>query len=155
MAEFAKLRVGLAQINPTVGALRENAAKILDYYNQAADAGCDVVAFPELSITGYPPEDLVLKQGFVAENQFVLAEIVKSIGETYAVIGFVEQGQKSGELYNAAAICQNQKVVGVYRKHLLPNYNVFDEQRYFTPGIHNPLFNIKGACIGVTICEDI
>ena len=155
MAEFAKLRVGLAQINPTVGALRENATKILDYYGQAAEAGCDVVAFPELSITGYPPEDLVLKQGFVAENQFVLAEIVKSIGETYAVIGFVEQGQKSGELYNAAAICQNQKVVGVYRKHLLPNYNVFDEQRYFTAGIHNPLFNIKGACVGVTICEDI
>ena len=93
MAEFAKLRVGLAQINPTVGALRENATKILDYYGQAAEAGCDVVAFPELSITGYPPEDLVLKQGFVAENQFVLAEIVKSIGETYAVIGFVEQGQ--------------------------------------------------------------
>ena len=155
MADFAKLRVGLAQINPTVGALRDNANKILDHYKQAVAEGCDVVAFPELSITGYPPEDLVLKDGFVAENQGILAEIVKSIGETFAVIGFVDRATSSLEIYNAAAICQNGKVVGVYRKHLLPNYNVFDEQRYFTPGVHNPLFTIKGACVGVTICEDI
>ena len=155
MAEFAELRVGLAQINPTVGALRENATKILDYYKQAVAAGCDLVAFPELTITGYPPEDLVLKQGFVAENQVVLGEILESIGETFAIIGFVDQDKDSDDIYNAAAICQNQKVVGVYRKHLLPNYNVFDEQRYFIPGVHNPLFTIKGACVGVTICEDI
>lgn len=77
MAEFAELRVGLAQINPVVGDLRENASKILDNYKQAVKAGCDVVAFPELSITGYPPEDLVLKQGFVAENRKVLDEILK------------------------------------------------------------------------------
>lgn len=155
MAEFAELRVGLAQINPVVGDLRENASKILDNYNQAVEAGCDVVAFPELSITGYPPEDLVLKQGFVAENTKVLGEILKSIGDTFAIIGFVDQGKNSDEIYNAAAICQNQRIVGVYRKHLLPNYNVFDEQRYFTPGMHHPLFTIKGACVGVTICEDI
>ncbi len=155
MAEFAELRVGLAQINPVVGDLRENASKILDNYKQAVKAGCDVVAFPELSITGYPPEDLVLKQGFVAENRKVLDEILKSIGDTFAVIGFVDQDKDSHDIYNAAAICQNQKIVGVYRKHLLPNYNVFDEQRYFTPGVHNPLFTIKGACVGVTICEDI
>ncbi|NBQ03818.1 MAG: NAD+ synthase, partial [Actinobacteria bacterium] len=155
MAEFAKLRVGLAQINPTVGALGDNARKILDFYEQAVAAGCDVVAFPELSVTGYPPEDLVLKQGFVAENKLVLAEILKSIGETFAIIGFVDQVEQTDEIYNAAAICQQGKVLGVYRKHLLPNYNVFDEQRYFNPGVHNPLFNIKGACVGVTICEDI
>jgi NAD+ synthase (glutamine-hydrolysing) len=94
VADFAKLRVGLAQINPTVGALRDNANKILDYYKQAVAEGCDVVAFPELSITGYPPEDLVLKDGFVAENQGILAEIVKSIGETFAVIGFVDRTAK-------------------------------------------------------------
>ena len=109
MAEFAKLRVGLAQINPTVGALRENAAKILDYYNQAADAGCDVVAFPELSITGYPPEDLVLKQGFVAENQLVLSEIVKSIGETFAVIGFVEQVKNLGSFTTQRQFARTRK----------------------------------------------
>lgn len=155
MAEFAKLRVGLAQINPTVGALRENAAKIVDYYQQAVAAGCDVVAFPELSITGYPPEDLVLKKGFVAENRQVLNSIVESVGETFAVIGFVDQAKDSAEIFNAAAICQNQKIIGVYRKHLLPNYNVFDEQRYFSPGAHNSLYTINGASVGVTICEDI
>lgn len=155
MADFAKIRVGLAQINPTVGALKANASKIIDFYEQAVAAGCDVVAFPELSITGYPPEDLVLKDGFVTENQAVLANVVKTVGETIAVIGFVDRAENSTHIYNAAAVCQNGKIIGVYHKHLLPNYNVFDEQRYFTPGVHNPLFTINGACVGVTICEDI
>ena len=155
MADFAKLRVGLAQINPTVGALSANAAKILDYYNQAIAAECEIVAFPELSLTGYPPEDLVLKDGFVADNLSELAKIVKSIGDTSAIIGFVDRDDRTGEIFNAAAICRNGAVVGVYRKHLLPNYNVFDEQRYFTPGVENPLFTINEICFGVTICEDI
>ena len=155
MADLAKIRVGLAQINPTVGALKANASKIIDFYEQAVAAGCDVVAFPELSITGYPPEDLVLKDGFVTENQAVLADVVKTVGETIAVIGFVDRAENSTHIYNAAAVCQNGKIIGVYHKHLLPNYNVFDEQRYFTPGVHNPLFTINGACVGVTICEDI
>ena len=155
MADFAKLRVGLAQINPTVGALSANAAKILDYYNQAIAAECEIVAFPELSLTGYPPEDLVLKDGFVADNLSELAKIVKSIGDTAAIIGFVDRDDRTGEIFNAAAICRNGAVVGVYRKHLLPNYNVFDEQRYFTPGVENPLFTINEICFGVTICEDI
>ena len=155
MPNFVDIRVGLAQINPTVGSLATNASKILDFYNQAVVAGCDVVAFPELSITGYPPEDLVLKDGFVSENQMVLAEILKAVGETVAVVGFVDSEKDTDKIYNAAAVCQNGKIIGVYRKHLLPNYDVFDEQRYFTPGVHNPLFTIKGACVGVTICEDI
>ena len=155
MADFAKLRVGLAQINPTVGALSANAAKILDYYNQAIAAECEIVAFPELSLTGYPPEDLVLKDGFVADNLSELAKIVKSIGDTAAIIGFVDRDDRTGEIFNAAAICRNGAVLGVYRKHLLPNYNVFDEQRYFTPGVENPLFTINEICFGVTICEDI
>ena len=155
MADFAKLRVGLAQINPTVGALSANAAKILDYYNQAIAAKCEIVAFPELSLTGYPPEDLVLKDGFVADNLSALAKIVKSIGDTAAIIGFVDRDDRTGEIFNAAAICRNGAVLGVYRKHLLPNYNVFDEQRYFTPGVENPLFTINEICFGVTICEDI
>ena len=155
MADFAKLRVGLAQINPTVGALSANAAKILDYYNQAMAAKCEIVAFPELSLTGYPPEDLVLKDGFVDDNLSALAKIVKSIGDTAAIIGFVDRDDRTGEIFNAAAICRNGAVLGVYRKHLLPNYNVFDEQRYFTPGVENPLFTINEICFGVTICEDI
>ena len=155
MADFAKLRVGLAQINPTVGALSANAAKILDFYNQAIAAECEIVAFPELSLTGYPPEDLVLKDGFVDDNLSALAKIVKSIGDTSAIIGFVDRDDRTGEIFNAAAICRNGAVLGVYRKHLLPNYNVFDEQRYFTPGVENPLFTINEICFGVTICEDI
>ena len=155
MADFAKLRVGLAQINPTVGALSANAAKIADYYNQAVVAKCELVAFPELSLTGYPPEDLVLKDGFVADNLSELAKFVKLIGDTVAVIGFVDRDDRTGEIFNAAAICRNGAVLGVYRKHLLPNYNVFDEQRYFTPGFENPLFTINDVCFGVTICEDI
>jgi len=155
VANFAKLRVGLAQINPTVGALSANAAKILDYYNQAVLAKCQLVAFPELSLTGYPPEDLVLKDGFDTDNLSELAKIVKSIGDTVAVIGFVDRDDRTGEIFNAAAVCRNGAVIGVYRKHLLPNYNVFDEQRYFTPGVENPLFTINEICFGVTICEDI
>ena len=155
MADFVKLRVGLAQINPTVGALSDNSAKILDYYNQAVVAKCDLVAFPELSVTGYPPEDLVLKDGFVADNLTALAKIVTIIGDTVAVIGFVDRDENSGEIFNAAAVCRNGAVLGVYRKHLLPNYNVFDEQRYFKVGVDNPLFMINNVCVGVTICEDI
>lgn len=155
MADFAKLRVGLAQINPTVGALSANVVKILEYYAQAVKAKCEIVAFPELSLTGYPPEDLVLKDGFVADNLLALAKIVESISDTVAVIGFVDRDDRTDEIFNAAAICRNGAVLGVYRKHLLPNYNVFDEQRYFTPGVENPLFTINEICFGVTICEDI
>ena len=155
MADFAKLRVGLAQINPTVGALSANVVKILEYYAQAVKAKCEIVAFPELSLTGYPPEDLVLKDGFVADNLLALAKIVESISNTVAVIGFVDRDDRTDEIFNAAAICRNGAVLGVYRKHLLPNYNVFDEQRYFTPGVENPLFTINEICFGVTICEDI
>ena len=155
MADFAKLRVGLAQINPTVGALSANASKILDYYNQAIAAKCEIVAFPELSLTGYPPEDLVLKDGFVADNLSALTKIVKSIGGTVAIIGFVDRDDRTGEIFNAAAVCRDGAILGVYRKHLLPNYNVFDEQRYFTSGAENPLFTINEICFGVTICEDI
>lgn len=155
MADFAKLRIGLAQINPTVGALAANAEKILDFYSQSVAAKCDLVAFPELSLTGYPPEDLVLKDGFVADNLLALAKIVELISETIAVIGFVDRDDSSGEIFNAAAVCRNGKVLGVYRKQLLPNYNVFDEQRYFKPGFENPLFTINDVCFGVTICEDI
>ena len=155
MADFAKLRVGLAQINPTVGALSANTTKILHYYNQAIAAKCEIVAFPELSLTGYPPEDLVLKDGFVDDNLSALAKIVKSISDTAAVIGFVDRDDRTGEIFNVAAICRNGAVLGVYRKQLLPNYKVFDEQRYFAPGVENPLFTINEICFGVTICEDI
>jgi len=149
------LRVGLAQLNPTVGDLDGNLTKLLDAYDRAEAAGCDIVAFPELSTTGYPPEDLVLKPGFVADNLEALSKLATRTGRCAAVIGFVDQGR---DLYNAAAVCANGEVVGTYRKRLLPNTTVFDEARYFTPGAESDpleLFVIGGVKVGISICEDI
>jgi len=150
-----RLRIALAQINPTVGDLHGNFAKIVDCYDQAEAAGCDIVAFPELAITGYPPEDLVLKPGFVSDNKDMLASIAARTGRCVAVIGFVDSDR---DLYNAAAVCVNGGVVGTYRKRLLPNYAVFDEARYFTPGHESDpleLYVIGGVKVGISICEDI
>lgn len=149
------LRVALAQLNPTVGDLDGNLRKMLDAYERAEAAGCDVVAFPELSTTGYPPEDLVLKPGFVADNLEVVAKVAARTGRCAAVVGFVDQDR---DLYNAAAVCVNGEIVGTYRKRLLPNSTVFDEARYFTPGGESDpleLFVIAGVRVGISICEDI
>jgi NAD+ synthase (glutamine-hydrolysing) len=149
------LRVALAQLNPTVGDLDTNLAKLLDAYERAEAAGCDVVAFPELSTTGYPPEDLVLKPGFVADNLEVLAKVAARTGRCAAIVGFVDQDR---DLYNAAAVCVDGQIVGRYHKRLLPNSTVFDEARYFTPGYDSDpleLYVIGGVKVGVSICEDI
>jgi NAD+ synthase (glutamine-hydrolysing) len=149
------LRVGLAQLNPIVGDLDGNVAKMMVVYEAAEAAGCDVVAFPELSITGYPPEDLVLKPGFVADNLEALSKLAVRTGRCAAVVGFVDQGR---DLYNAAAVCANGEVIGTYRKRFLPNTTVFDEARYFTPGRESDpleLFVIGGVKVGISICEDI
>ena len=152
---MARLRVALAQINPTVGDLKGNFATIIDYYDRAEAAGCDIVAFPELAITGYPPEDLVLKPGFVSDNKDVLATIAAHTRRCVAVVGFVDSDR---DIYNAAAVCADGEVKGTYRKRLLPNYAVFDEARYFTPGHESDpleLYVIGGVKVGISICEDI
>ena len=140
-----------------MGDVQGNAAKALEAYRSADDAGCDLVAFPELTLTGYPPEDLVLKAGFVADNQTWLEDFAARTGECVAVVGFVDG--EEGVLYNAAAICHRGRVVHRYYKNLLPNYSVFDEERYFTPGDDArdaaTIYRIGGALVGVTICEDI
>ncbi|MDJ0770470.1 MAG: NAD+ synthase [Ilumatobacter sp.] len=153
------LLIALAQLNPTVGDLDGNLAKLVDAYQRADAAGCDIVAFPELSVTGYPPEDLVLKPGFVADNRVALDKFAAGTGDCVAVVGFVDADR---DLYNAAAVCVGGEVVGTYRKRFLPNYAVFDEQRYFTPGSgevggNDPLelYEIAGVKVGVSICEDI
>ena len=149
------LRIALAQLNPTVGDLSGNLTKLIDAYDRAEEAGCDIIAYPELSTTGYPPEDLVLKPGFVTDNMAALEEFAAHTGECAAVVGFVDCDR---DLYNAAAVCVGGQVVGTYRKRLLPNYAVFDEQRYFTPGAENDpleLYVIGGVKVGVSICEDI
>jgi NAD+ synthase (glutamine-hydrolysing) len=150
-----RLRIALAQINPTVGDLDGNVAKICAAYDAAEAAGCDIVAFPELAITGYPPEDLVLKPGFVADNLTALGKVAARTGRCAAVVGYVAADR---DIYNAAAVCAGGEVRGTYRKRLLPNYAVFDEARYFTPGdASDPyeLYVIGGVKVGISICEDV
>ncbi|MCU1466137.1 MAG: synthetase, partial [Actinomycetia bacterium] len=147
-----RIRVAAAQLNVVVGDLEGNAARILDAYDEAEAAGCDLVVFPELTVTGYPPEDLLLRPAFVAQAAETLDKIAARTSRAAAVIGFPEAGR---DLHNAAAVCANGRVFGVYRKQLLPNYGVFDEQRYFVaPHEPPPLFNVAGVKVGVSICED-
>jgi NAD+ synthase (glutamine-hydrolysing) len=151
----ARLRIALAQLNPVVGDLAGNVAKICAAYDEAEEAGCDIVAFPELAITGYPPEDLVLKPGFVADNLDALAAVAARTRRCAAVVGYVASDR---DIYNAAAMCAGGEVVGTYRKRLLPNYAVFDEARYFTPGADSDpfeLYEIGGVKVGISICEDV
>jgi NAD+ synthase (glutamine-hydrolysing) len=147
-----RLRVAAAQIDLVVGDLDGNVARVLEAYERAEAAECDIVAFPELTVAGYPPEDLLLRPAFVAQAGEALEKIAGRTGQTVAVVGFPELGR---DLHNSAAVCARGLVCGVYRKHLLPNYAVFDEERYFTPG-HDagPLFTIGGVRVGVSICED-
>jgi NAD+ synthase (glutamine-hydrolysing) len=148
----SRLRIALCQLNTTVGDLDGNVTKILDALSEAEAAGADLAVFPELAVTGYPPEDLVLKPGFVADNRAALAKVAARTGRCAAMVGFVDAGR---DLHNAAAVCIGGEVAGIYRKRLLPNYAVFDEQRYFTPGIEVPeLYVVGGVRVGVSICED-
>jgi NAD+ synthase (glutamine-hydrolysing) len=146
------LRIGLAQINPTVGDLPGNGQKILGYIGQARELGVDLVAFPELAITGYPPEDLLLKPDFIRANLDCLQQIVEEARSITAVVGFVDSAD---DIYNAAAIIHDGALAGVYHKMYLPNYGVFDENRYFQAGTDCPVFVLQGTTVGINICEDI
>ena len=146
------LRAALAQINTTVGDLRGNTAKVLDYIDRARAQGADIVAFPELTITGYPPEDLLFRPNLISENRNWLDRIVEHSEGIAVVVGFVDSGEG---LYNAAAVIQDRRLLGIYHKFHLPNYGVFDEKRYFLPGADCPVFDINGARVGVNVCEDI
>ncbi|HBU01019.1 MAG TPA: NAD+ synthase [Acidimicrobiaceae bacterium] len=167
------LRIGLAQLNTVVGDIDGNASRIIELMDRANASGCDIVAFPELAITGYPPEDLLLRSGFVDDVRAALDRIIAASGSCTAVVGFVEQGSASREsadhgevtktsqavehpvLFNAAAVMSNGSLDGVYRKRELPNYSVFDEARYFVSGDGPiPVFEAQGVRFGVSICED-
>jgi NAD+ synthase (glutamine-hydrolysing) len=148
----ARLRVALCQINTTVGDLDGNVDRVIAALEGAAERGCDLAVLPELAITGYPPEDLLLKPGFVGDNRRALDRVARATGSCAAVVGFVDTGR---DLYNAAAVCAFGQVQAVYHKRNLPNYAVFDEQRYFAPGTgSSPLVEIAGVRVGVSICED-
>jgi NAD+ synthase (glutamine-hydrolysing) len=145
------LRIALAQVNPIVGDLEGNARLITEWIGHARDRGADIVCFPELVLTGYPPEDLVLKPAFVRDNLRWLDSVATATKGICAVVGFVDQ---DGDIFNAAAFIHDGMVKAVYHKVFLPNYGVFDEQRYFTPGHRCPIIEMSGIRIGMSVCED-
>ena len=146
------IRIALAQINSTVGDLSGNTAKICSYIDKAKDLDVDLIAFPELAITGYPPEDLVFRNQFVEENMKCSSEVSYNTQGITAIFGFVELDNK---LYNSAAVASEGKLKGTHKKIFLPNYGVFDEERYFESGNTCPVFTINGTKVGVNVCEDI
>ena len=147
------LRVALAQINLVVGDFNFNADKIKQHLKQAKRMGADVVLFPELSVTGYPPEDLLLKESFLKQCDKNHKKISRNTEGLTAIIGFAEKKGKA--IYNSAALLSDGKHIGTCRKMLLPNYGVFDEKRYFHEGNSPVKFRLKGATLGITICEDL
>ncbi|MFI5282367.1 MAG: NAD+ synthase [Candidatus Dormibacterales bacterium] len=145
------MRIALAQVNPTVGDLEGNGLMIIDWIQRARDLGADVVCFPELAITGYPPEDLVLKPSFVRDNLAQLQRIARASTGIATVVGFVDQ---AAGLFNAAAFIHDGAVKAVYHKVFLPNYGVFDEKRYFDEGHDCPIIELNGVRVGLSVCED-
>ena len=147
------IRISMAQINPIVGDLAGNRDKIIDAIKSAKKLDADIVALPELAVTGYPPEDLILKPRFVKDNIRTLNDIQQAARGIVAIVGFVDS--RHNRLFNAAAVLANGEHIYTYRKIFLPNYGVFDEHRYFSPGGRYPVFTVKGVGVGVNICEDI
>ena len=145
-------RLALAQINTTVGDIPGNTAKILDYLERARQAHADLVAFPELAITGYPPEDLVLRPAFLKDNLAAMERVVAASQGIAVLVGFVSVDPDTA---NAAAVGYDGNLVDIYQKMYLPNYGVFDEDRYFMRGNACPVYTINGVKVGVGICEDV
>ncbi len=146
------MRLALAQIDTVVGDIQGNTMKALSAIGRAEQEGATLTLLPELTLTGYPPEDLVHKRHFVEENLMAL-EQVAGVAQHLAVVGFVDRS--GDDLYNAAAVCGNGRVLKIYHKRRLPNYGVFDEKRYFEPGEQEGLFELGGEMFAVTVCEDI
>jgi NAD+ synthase (glutamine-hydrolysing) len=150
------MKIGFAQINPTVGDLRGNCELVIDAYERLAAAGAELVLTPELAITGYPPQDLVFKSRFVPENLALLEKLHAHVENAALLVGFVDRNEGRGKpFHNAAALLERGKPIRKTYKSLLPTYDVFDEDRYFEPAAHVEPFEAHGRKIGVTICEDI
>ena len=145
-------RLAMAQMNATVGDFDGNAERIITSIHEARALGADLIAFPELALPGYPPEDLLLKPQFIRENRERLGLIAAECRDIAAVVGYVDA---EADIYNAAALIHDGEIVGSYRKMYLPNYGVFDEDRYFAAGSECPVYTVNGSPVGVNICEDI
>jgi NAD+ synthase (glutamine-hydrolysing) len=149
-----KLRIALAQVNPTVGDLAANAALVRENFKTAQDAGAHIVVFPEMVLTGYPVEDLALRPSFQLASQSAVAELAKSLtGKTVAIVGYLDQ--VNGAPQNMVAVISGGEIKARYAKCHLPNYGVFDEYRNFVPGDETLVVRIHGADIGIAICEDL
>lgn len=146
------LRIALAQLNPTVGDLDGNFRKLQESLRHAKSLKTDILAFPELAITGYPPEDLLLKPQFIDDNIKILEKFVKEVTGLVAVVGFID---KKDDIYDAAAVMYDKKIKGIYHKMYLPNYGVFDENRYFAPGTEQTVYQWGDVKLGINVCEDI
>ncbi len=144
------MKIALAQINPIVGDIEGNSLKIISIIKKIK---ADIVVFPELSVTGYSPQDLLLKHNFIKENVNALEKIVQNTKDKIAILGFVEKINRN--IYNSAAIIKGQQIVKIHRKVFLPNYTIFDEKRWFTEGRESTIYEFNGKKIGVSICEDI
>jgi NAD+ synthase (glutamine-hydrolysing) len=147
------MRVGLGQFDATVGDLAGNANKIRDIYSQALRADVDMLVFPELAICGYPPEDLLFKKHFLKDNRLAVEKIAADCPDITMIVGFADNFK--GHTYNAAAVLQNGQINKIYRKCLLPNFSIFDEQRYFRPGNEPTVIKVKDLNVALTICFDI
>jgi NAD+ synthase (glutamine-hydrolysing) len=150
---MTSMRIALAQINPVMGQFQENVGRIAESMERARQQGTDLVAFPELSLCGYPPEDLLLKPRFLRDNQIALEALIPRSAELAAVIGFAHR--QDGKTYNAAAVLDHGRLAGIYHKIELPNYGVFDEKRYFWPGAAPLPLVWKDLAVQLTICEDV
>jgi NAD+ synthase (glutamine-hydrolysing) len=152
------VRIALAQIDPTVGDIDGNAAKIAEWIGRARTEGVDLVIFPELCVPGYPAEDLYLKRHFVEANRRAVEDLAREVGEVVALVGFAEPVAGGGDFrhaHNSLAVLAEGAVRAVYRKNRLPNYSVFDEQRYFVPGNEAATVEVAGRKVGLTVCEDV
>ncbi len=164
---MSTIRLAMAQINLTVGDLQGNTSKIIEYIDRSRALKADIVAFPELAVTGYPPEDLVLKPQFIRDNMECVRRISAASDGIAAIFGFLDDDPASSRddrddftpeaarVYNAAGLAYGGRLAGVYHKVRLPNYGVFDEDRYFKPGDGCPIYLIAGAAVGITVCEDV
>src|SRR6202049_656047 len=150
------MKIGFAQLNPTVGDLSGNFELIVHAYDRLANAGAELVLTPELAITGYPPQDLVFKSRFVPQNLEILKRLHARVGNAALLVGFVDRNEGRGKpFHNAAALLESGKPMRTTHKSLLPTYDVFDEDRYFEPACRVEPFDLCGKKLGVTICEDI
>ena len=153
------MQIGIAQINTTVGDLSGNSQLIIEAYRSLVNKGADIVVFPELALSGYPPRDLLFKSRFGADTQHSLDRIASEvIGAVPAIIGYPEiriEANAGRSYFNSAAWCESGIIRAIARKSLLPSYDVFDEDRYFEPASSPLIYNWAGKRIGITICEDI